>query len=537
MRWLSPWSSLGLPALLGLGCSLFTQAGPPAREGEGEGEGEGEAGTLVVVAIDGDGSDTVLSPVGGVDLDIDIDGVAAAHRLVRRVRVEFEGASALDEATMVVDQHEHSLSIENLEDGVSFLTLPDTVPVRTLLPLTLLAGALTAHAEVFLLQGEPGPAGAPGLVTDRVATDTECPFGGHTMVFGTDTNGDGDLVGVEVASTRVDCDAVVRGAHAVPVANEDELRRAFAALDALRLSPSALVALDLPEGTTAMSGALTVTHQDGERILLRGAETTGSTLAFPDNSFGIVVDGGLRLQRVSISSPGPGHAGVGLLTQSAGFVVVEPSIPPVTVSGFANGVMASLGGVMDGAQNSIIAEDNDLGFFASRGGSINAPGAIARNNSGVGFQSDAGTLVVQFSSSSDNGRQGYLAELGGVLDASGARATEPVAAFVATHNAHLLCGSATATAPLTAAAFEGAEVVCNNATLNGRALVSTSAHGNFTNSIGTGLSIEANTLSTASHVCADIASLAACEAITCKADVNSQCLVNAVSGGGTGGGN
>ena len=299
----------------------------------------------------------------------------------------------------------------------------------------------------------------------------------------------------------------------------------------LGISPSALVALDLPEGRTEMSGALTVTHRDGERIVLRGAQTTGSTLAFPDDSFGLVVVGGLRLQRVSISSPGTGRAGVGLLAQSAGFVVVEESVPPVTVSGFANGVMASLGGVIDGGQNSMIAQNNDLGFFVSRGGAINAPGAIARNNSGVGFQSDAGTLIVQFSSSSDNGRQGYLANLGGVIDAVGATAREPVAAFVAAHNGHLLCASATATAPLTVQAFEGAEVLCSDATLNGPALVSTSAHGNFTNSIGTGFSIKADALSTASHVCADNASFADCVAIKCIADATSQCLVNAAGGG------
>ena len=88
---------------------------------------------------------------------------------------------------------------------MSFLILPSHVPARVLLPITIVAGALTARADVYLLQGEPGPPGPPGppglagpegpagppsLVVEEVARVEECPFGGRVVVFGVDDDRD-----------------------------------------------------------------------------------------------------------------------------------------------------------------------------------------------------------------------------------------------------------------------------------------------------------------------------------------------------------
>ncbi len=508
------WALGAGAVVLGGGCSLFFPA-PLPDDG------------FAIVAVDGDGS---ARPFAGAVPD-DAQGVAAEHRVERRLRVTFSGPVAPATARYVVDGEDVVADVESAEDGVAYVTVPATLPVGRVVLLTLVAGAASAQAQVFFLQGEPGPPGPPGPKT-LVVPGAACPFGGSRTLFGVDDDGDDVLDDDEIDVEHADCDAVVTTERTVAVPDDEALRAVLEQLAVLRIVAPGRVTLALPPGVVPMQGPLTVDHVDGERILLRGADPAqgeATTLSFPDDGDGLVVTGGLRLGRLTIDSPSPAEApvraGVGLAVRDGGFVVVDGD-GFVVVRGFRVGVSAHGGGVLavdlqrDGSGNVVRvlqAVDDVIGLQAESGGTLEVPGALARGCSNVGFLATGGSIVASDSSSEDAGNAGYLAQFGGFVEASRSTATvagSGSAAFFGANGGALSCSAATGTIldPVTTAralvAVNGASVVCVGAVLNGNVVAANGATAITNDTTGAGLTKSADTNGTLVHVCSDPANVA-----------------------------
>jgi len=495
--------------VFGGGCSLFFPAPLPADE------------AFAIVAVDGDGS---ARPLAGAVVD-DAQGVAADHRVERRLRVTWSGTTAPTEARYVVDGGEVVAELESAEDGVAYVTVPATLPVGRVVLLTLVAGAASAQAQVFFLQGEPGPPGPPGPKT-LVVQGAACPFGGSRTLLGVDDDGDDVLDDDEIDVEHADCDAVVTNERLVAVPGDEALREVLKQLAGLRIVAPGRVTLSLPPGVVPMLGPLTVDHVDGERICLRGADPAlgeATTLSFPDDGDGLIVTGGLRLERLTIDSPSPAetlvHEGVGLAVRDGGFIVVGGDDGAVVVSGFRVGISAHGGGVLtvdlqrDTAGNVVRVlqvVDAVIGLQAESGGTLEVPGALARGCSNVGFLATGGSIVASDSGAEDAGDVGYLAQFGGFVEASRSTATvagSGSAAFFGTNGGALSCSAATGTIldPVTTAralvAVNGASVVCVGASLNGKVMVANGATAVTNDTIGHDLTKTADTNGTLVHVC------------------------------------
>jgi hypothetical protein len=546
-----------LTAWIGGGCSLFLPArgsSPDEGEGEdgdtakGEGEGEGEdEDEFAIVAIDGDGS---LRPVAGA-LPADVEGIAAEHRVARRLRVSFDGTRPPDAARYVVDAEQFPAEVEQAEDGVAYVTVPTTVPLGRVVLLTLLAGAASAEAQVFFLQGEPGPPGPAGPPGPRllVARGEECPFGGDRTRFGIDEDGDGVLAADEVDVEHNDCNSIVTGEHVLSIPDEEALRFALERIASLRIAPSGRITLQLPAGEVTMTAPLPVDHVDGERLRLIGqdpAQGQATTMVFPDDGDGIVVRGGLRLDHLNVTSPSTAAtsvlAGTGIDVQDGGFVVVEGA-GTVVISGFDVGVRADSGGIVavdrkqdeaGGTVRVLQAVGNNIGFAAGAGGVLEIPGALSRDSENVGFIASGGSVSAADSASENAARTGYLAQFSGFINATRSRSTvrgSGLAAYLSSNSASLLCGrgqaSILADGGVNARALfvaHGASANCSNATLDGVIFVSGGSTAIVNNVAGTGTSMSVENNATLVRTCDDATIATACRAVVCTGVNGGRCI-------------
>ncbi len=513
-----------------------------------------DKGGLRIVSVDGDGSAT---PVVGAPAGL--AGVAADHRVARRLRVVVAGKDGgrpptIDEAFFVDGDDRVSADVQdaggNREDGVVFVSLPAALPLRSVLTLTLVAGAARADAQVFFLQGEPGPPGprgedgAPALVAEDAVDDVACPFGGRTLRFGTDADGDGVLGPDETTVRRLDCDVVVQGARTLAVADEAALRAALRALSAVRLAPGSEVTLQLAAGALPFADTLVVDHVDGERILLAGAPTTtgspATTLVFPAGRDGVVVTGGLRLRQLAIDSPDiddqqrPVLAGVGLQVRDGGFVVVEAD-EAVVVRGFDFGVDVVAGGVLvvrEGSAGNAVARPlqvvgNDNGASVSAGGVLFATALLARDNRGAGVVATGGQAFVRAAHLVGNPVAGVLAQFGGYVDAIAAVVDQPAgsgAGVSAVQGGVVLCNQVTVDGgQFVVQAFDEGVVSCERATLNGPARAALGGHLVTSDSRGTNLRIGASEDALVLHRCSNAAD-AACTSVPCDPLDGGQCF-------------
>lgn len=201
--------------------------------------------------------------------------------------------------------------------------------------------------------------------------------------------------------------------------------------------PGATVRIHLEDGTYKSNRTVRIDHPDGARVQIIG--NTGAPekvrLVWPAKTDGIYVGmGGAlgRLDGVTILREIPGgndngarDNATGLLAENAGVLQAGPA---VVVDGFYYGAQARYGGVIR-ARGVQVRHAGDAGFFAYNGGHIEA-----QDSSAV----DAHDVELALGS-------GYVAEYGGTLDASRARAqTNALAGFTALSGGSIVANGARA---------------------------------------------------------------------------------------------
>ncbi len=353
--------------------------------------------------IDGDGSALPLASAAPA-------GVAAAHRtrgamIVRGAHLDVVTGAFLSDAA----HRRVPLAITAIDGETMRLTLPSSI-APGLFTLTL-AAAFPATAEVFLLQGEPGPA---TLVEPR--DPTSCPNGGLGLAFGVDADGNGVLDAAEVTDTRdvcggdgvFDCTsgtctasqplaAPALDVGGRPVATHIDassvlnvpgdfptVAAALASLDGISLDAD--VTVRVAAGVHNEPAEVRITRQDAQHIHIVGDD--GAVLHFTSTS-GIVVDGtrlGLLSSLTIEGNDAPASIGVAVASRSTASIAAD-----VVVQGFNIGVV-----VIDGS----------LAF---------ADGMTSRNNR-VGYNVIASRLVAQNAQSLGNSADGFIVDRGGTVE-------------------------------------------------------------------------------------------------------------------------
>lgn len=309
------------------GCSWLVSGEPEPLSGDG---GFVPA-ALLVTGVDGTGSERAPS---GVPEELE-DVVPARHRLEDALVVAGEGLREVTKVALAATSGERrydNLRFERLvREGASDVSLRVSLPagVRAgLYTLTLVAAAHEVQAQVYLLQGEPGPPGPAGVAgargpsgvsppagLTRVVTlpvgDPSCARGGARALSGTDDDGDGFLDDDEVQTSADAChgdpgpfactggacalsaDLDVEGEVSVsalgaslplapqvttplelsvgPGGQYPDLHAALEALRPVRIASGGLVRLRLTAGEHVYTTSVTVNHVDGARIRIEGA--------------------------------------------------------------------------------------------------------------------------------------------------------------------------------------------------------------------------------------------------------------------------
>ncbi|MDP2343471.1 MAG: hypothetical protein Q8O67_21105 [Deltaproteobacteria bacterium] len=154
----------------------------------------------VIADVDGDGSGLPVTGVG--------PGRAGAHRLQRALVVRGIAFDVVDAVTLLAAD-----ALATCGDAACKLTVleQDGALMRVALPENLAPGLFTlvlasaggaAAAEVFLLQGEPGPL---PVFREVEAAIIDCPNGGRRLFFGVDVDGDGFLAVPEERGFTIVC--------------------------------------------------------------------------------------------------------------------------------------------------------------------------------------------------------------------------------------------------------------------------------------------------------------------------------------------
>ncbi len=215
----------------------------------------------VIVDVDSDGAarDIAFEPA------FDPAGVPrgarpAIHRLRHTLVVRGRQLDDVDEAVLDDDDARFSLTVLEATGGSMRLALPEAL-VPGLFTLTLVSAAGVAAAEVFVLQGEPGPSPA---FRSAAAAAVDCASGGQRLFFGADDDGDGVLDADEEDGATLVCNGddvltCVQGRCTLP--------RDLAITGSLEVGGAAVVG-----GSLDVGGALGV---DGDAVF-------GGLLAVPD---------------------------------------------------------------------------------------------------------------------------------------------------------------------------------------------------------------------------------------------------------------
>jgi hypothetical protein len=377
-----------------------------------------------LATVDGDGSNTPVSPREGVDVP---EGLAVGHRTRGTIVVTGAELDAVDACR--VEQGGRGLACTLLPDEpntdgatVRRIALPNSI-VPGLMTLVLAGATGEARAQLFLLQGEPGPAGegvaGVDALVDVRAAGNECPATGVLVVGGQDANRNGVLDDEEIGPSRslcadangaIDCaggictfaspiavpgikvagNDVVQALSASVVVNvpadESTIAAALARFDDLRIPSNTTVTIRIAAGTHTVSTPLVVTHPDAARIRIIGDGRDTTTIIA---AAGFVRVEGTALGNIDgIAIQGSSDAN-GIVAGPAGRVRVGRD---VLVRGYQAGLFAFTGGAIDALGNAtgrplIVA--NIIGTQSLRG-YINVDGAEFVDNTQIGVLGSAG---------------------------------------------------------------------------------------------------------------------------------------------------
>jgi hypothetical protein len=400
---------------------------------------------LSIASIDGDGS--ALAPViGAVDVP---DGAIPAQRRLQNTLVVRGAALATVERAQ--------LSGDSLDTDLDFILDGDTMRIALpanitagLFTLTLAASSAQAQAQVFLLQGEPGPKGDRGDKGDKGDKGDPGDEGPQGPEGPAGPEGPQGPPGTPAPVDLPDAVIVVPGDFAT-------LSDALASLAAVRIAPNAVVEIQLQPVTIFEAGTVVIDHVDGDRIQIIGEP--GSTLSFPGTS-GIKLNSGGRLGLLSdVTITGTGRAGVGIHLNGEAIARVER----VTVTGFDTGVIAQAGGAL--TATAVTSTANTNGFFAHTNGYLRLSSVTATSNiinpgpnaAGVGFLAQFGALLeVGTCTVTGNGR-GIIVQFGSTAVLSNCRVqSNALEGALVNEQSYMLVGGSTINAnhTLNGAAFD-----------------------------------------------------------------------------------
>lgn len=382
--------------------------------------GDGGSGLLRIDAIDGTGSvqpPTDPAPVSG-------DVVAATRRLEDRLVVTGAGLSAVEDARLSSDDETTTFDLsiaEDASDGELVLNLPNNVTAG-LFTLTLVAASSEAAAQVYLLQGEAGP---PPSVTQAPASAQQCPHGGTVVNIGDDDpivlcNGlgsdcagsnctlDGNLnVTGSLAVADVPVARQIEGNETRQVADADALVAELIALSAFRISPNAVVTLQVAPGTHTLNAPFFFGHPDSAQIRVIG------DLGEPTS---VTIECAARCVSLSRRSQGGFIDGIRFLAaagnEETGIVVAEASSlslgGDVIIEGFGTGIELS-------GASTVFSEP---GLTITNGGNFST--AVVVN--GLSSAILPGVMVSSYSRGVEV-RQGHVELVDGILDGIGPTAS------------------------------------------------------------------------------------------------------------------
>jgi len=386
------------------GCSLFAgTADPPVSP-------------PTITAIDGDGDARAVTDAAVVD-----GAVPATRRL--RTRLVVSGEGLVDVTAAHIEQNGDIIPLEVLP-----MTSANNRPFR--LPAGIVAGALTlvltasageARAQVFLLQGEPGPTGPAGpagpagpegpagpagadgvdVLSDDIDADTAtCVFGGTVVRFGRDEDGDGVLDDEEVEASQERCAVGVEAPRQLDVNTEAELQAALAALaQGPILAP---VQIRTPALLT-MTTTIDFDHPDLRHVTFLG-RVAGATIRSTVSPALRVVGRGLTVSGLAFERDLSVTQKVGI-----GVLVADPDSDARIVSssftGFGDGVQVTGGAAVFAGANTFSACFR--GLRADSGGRVRNTGTMTFTSSDTGIDmrdgataalalvtSDSPTLVI-----------------------------------------------------------------------------------------------------------------------------------------------
>jgi hypothetical protein len=246
--------------------------------------------------------------------------------------------------------------------------------------LILSGGAFEAQAQVFLLQGEPGPPGKTVLTATRASDPLECPFSGVTIERGVDDDGDNVLDPDEVEGVDVRCENAITTPRTITVTDQASLRAALQSLQSVSLQ--ALVTIALPP-TITLTEITTISHRDSRFLSINGAPTTVTT----GLSEGFrVLTGGIVFRDLTVERSG-NAGGTGINIAGVGS---DATLINVTVSGFNDGIA-----VVSGSATlvDVAVLNNRL-----RGLRVEAGGRVRNQNTFTSRGNDTALLVSQSAS-------------------------------------------------------------------------------------------------------------------------------------------
>jgi hypothetical protein len=381
-----------------------------------------------LATVDGDGSNTPVNPREGVDVP---EGLAVGHRTRGIIVVTGGELDALDACRVEQDGRGSPCTFlpnEPDTDGATVrrIALPETI-VPGLITLVLSGAAGEARAQVFLLQGEPGPAGAvgadgaPGVdsLVDVRPPGGECPATGILIVGGPDTNRNGVLDEDEIETSRALC-ADANGAIdcaggvctfaspiAVPgikVANNDVVQAlsasvvvnvpgdaptvaaALARFNGIAIPPGVAVTIRIAAGTHVEPARVRVAHPDGERISIVGAGRQSTIIDAPSGFLQVVTKFG-RIDGMTAQGSGS-SAGVSV---DGGLSIVGGD---VEIRGFENGIDAFSGTVI--VEPGATIAENVIGVHAAEG-HVRLVDVEVQDNSFIGVNVDLlATIFMSF---------------------------------------------------------------------------------------------------------------------------------------------
>ena len=197
-----------------------------------------------------------------------------------------------------------------------------------------------------------------------------------------------------------------------------DLHEALEWLSSRRIHPGAEVVLQLQSGSHYYEESVVVSHADGARLRIVGDGSTSTLLSFDTGLAGLVAEDGAVIGGIDgLALVGDDGEEAGVLARRGAVVRLGGDL---RVEGFAHGVHATLGAVIEAEAGVVTLSNFGAGFLADRGGVVRVEGSNALANESSGYiAADGGVLLADGGSSQGNASDGFLATDGGFLSARG----------------------------------------------------------------------------------------------------------------------